>query len=132
MEGKIYKLKYALGMFPGEWKKEDFSLPATEEELKTIVEQGWGGTDMMMLVSIIDTGGRSYRVVGKDGRTGGDLDIIEQFKVWMMMADAMASSMELDEERRAFAQQVFENYIKAFMPEIWELRQKNLAKRPTS
>lgn len=33
-EDKVYKLKYALGMSPGEWKKEDFAKPATQEELE--------------------------------------------------------------------------------------------------
>jgi hypothetical protein len=139
-EEKIYNLKYALAFFPGKWTKEQLRTPPTEEEMAKILEQlpNWGGSDLVMLVSILEDapageqGNRSYQIAGIDGRDGSDISIIERFKLWMLMANDLMESMELDEPRRAFAQQVFEQYMQLFMPEAWETRQKNIAKRPTT
>jgi hypothetical protein len=98
-----YKLLYKL-----EGKPEGFGV----DEAKAKAEEGFGSCDAMLLASLIypEDGSFSCLFVSADGRKGiqADLDDNEWFKVWSMLANRLANSETLSDNKKAFCHQVFE------------------------
>ena len=101
MAGHLYKLQYRLDEHP-----EGFDVEAA----KAAAEDGFGSCDAMLMASLIfpEDGSYSCLFMSKDGRTGGDLDDLEWFKVWMMLSKRLGESRTLDAGRKEFAADVFD------------------------
>ena len=91
----LYKLLYQVETKPEGVKKED-------------VPKGYGACDALLLASLIypEDGSLSLYFVGRDGRTGEELQDHEWFKVWGLLAHRLAKSKTLDEGRKSLCAQV--------------------------
>lgn len=89
----VYKLKYDIETECGEF---------SAEELK---EEGVGGTDAFVFISMINPADGSYSQTffSKDGRTDKEVDSASLFKAWMLVGSALAKRDDLSAERRALA-----------------------------
>lgn len=80
----------------------------TVDEVRTSKEGG--GCDAVLLASLIypEDGSFSCLFVGKDGRTGSNLQDVEWFKVWTLLASRLARSETLGPGHRQLAQACFD------------------------
>jgi hypothetical protein len=92
----IYKLRYTLGMESGEFTPKD-------------ITDGQGLCDMLLLFSINedDSGNRSTMTMSQGG-DGKELNDMELFKAWSLMAHNLAKSTTIGAGRKDLAKQVFE------------------------
>lgn len=97
-----YKLTYKLKKHPKGIDKEK-------------VPDGWGATDAVLFCSMLYPPDGSFSVYfgGLDGRTKGplkeDLQDIEWFKVWMLLANRLAASKTLSPDKKNFCRETFES-----------------------
>ena len=95
-----YKLSYDIKAHP-----DGVDKAAAEA---TMPERGL--SDAMIIFSMIypEDGSLSTALFTKDGRADSELDDIEIFKAWTMLAAQLATSATLDEGKRALAALVFD------------------------
>lgn len=97
-----YKLLWKLDRRPEGVKKED-------------VPEGFGACDAALFCSIIypPDGGLSIYFIGVDGRKKGEiqenLEDVEWFKVWTLLASRLAESKTLAPDQKNFCQETFES-----------------------
>jgi hypothetical protein len=97
-----YKLIYKMEKKPEGIVKED-------------IPEGFGATDAMLLCSIIypPDGSLSIYFIGVDGRKEGEiqenLEDVEWFKVWTLLASRLAASKTLRPDQKNFCQETFES-----------------------
>jgi hypothetical protein len=97
-----YKLIYKLDKQPKGVVKEE-------------VPEGFGACDAVLFCSMIypPDGGFSVYFIGVDGRKEGpiqeNLEDIEWFKVWTLLASRLAASQTLSPDKKNFCQETFES-----------------------
>src|SRR6266498_1217518 len=97
-----YKLTYKLKKHPKGITKE--KIPA-----------GFGGCDAVLFCSMLYPPDGSFSVyfIGVDGRKEGkiqeNLEDIEWFKVWTLLASRLANSKTLSPDKKNFCQETFES-----------------------
>ncbi len=83
--------------------------------VKEEVPEGWGGCDAVLFCSMIYPPDGSFSVyfIGGDGRKEGEvqenLEDIEWFKVWTLLASRLANSRTLSPDKKNFCQETFES-----------------------
>jgi hypothetical protein len=102
----LYKVSY---------KIETNDPPITADQARERAEQGWGACDAVLMASILFPEDGSYSVLfaSRDGRTDEELSENEMFKVWMMLANRLAQSDDLDSVKRAIAQTTWEIIVQS-------------------
>jgi hypothetical protein len=79
------------------------------------IPMGFGGCDAVLFCSLIYPPDGSFSVyfIGVDGRKEGEiqenLDDIEWFKVWTLLASRLAASKTLSPDKKNFARETFES-----------------------
>lgn len=102
MSGHQYRMNYRLIPRPEGFDKAEAKRLNDEEDL--------GSCDAVFVASIInnDDGSSSHAMFSMDGKTGEELDALELFKVWTLMANALSNDERLGEGRRALCHHTFE------------------------
>lgn len=93
-----YHLKYYLKTECGVFTKEQLDAENNED---------LGGTDALMLVSVIDHEGLSVQVFTFDGRTKLSMPDADAFKAWILMANRFIDSEDIPEAYRTIAVEAF-------------------------
>ena len=103
MSDHLYKLIYDM-------KVETFSDGVHQDH----IPKGSGASDALIIASLIfpEDGSFSCAVTGVDGRTGGDIEDVDLFRAWSMMAKTLSESKTLGEGHRKFAGMVFDSICK--------------------
>lgn len=99
-----YRITYSLKSHPKGIDKKD-------------IPKGHGACDALLIASLIypQDGSLSLLFVGKDGRTDGELDDREWFKVWVFLASRLSKSKTLDRGRCELAGMTFEVFRAAML-----------------
>lgn len=112
METPPYHLKYYLNYKSGKFTKEDL-----DNECNDYL----GGTDALLLISIIKAdGGFSIALMGHDGETDAELRDIDLFKVWSLMAQRLVESTTLSVTHKEIARATFETIRNLILKRIAE------------
>lgn len=91
------------------WKLDRVPIGVTQDK----IPPGYGGCDAVLFCSVMypPDGSFSLYFIGVDGRKPkemeGTLEDIEWFKVWALMAKRLANSKTLAEDRRKFAEDIW-------------------------
>ena len=110
-----YRVTYSIISHKDGVTRENF-FPAHMEKLKG--PEDVGATDAVLVISMLypPDGSFSMLLSTLDGRTDGEVDDNELFKVWTMLAKSLAESKTLGPGKRAFASQVFEEVRSVMLP----------------
>lgn len=94
--------------------KMTYQLEQTEVT-KDEIPEGFGACDAMIMHSIIfpPDGSYSHYMVTLDGRTGKELETLEEFKAWSMMARTLLGREDLSPGRRELVQLVWDTVVAA-------------------
>jgi hypothetical protein len=82
---------------------------------KERIPDNWGGCDAVLFCSMLYPPDGSFSVyfIGVDGRKDGEinenLEDIEWFKVWTLLASRLASSKSLPPDKKNFCRETFES-----------------------
>lgn len=100
----LYKILYKL-------EHNEKGVPGSE------VPEGMGATDALFAASILypPDGSLSVMFFSKDGRTGKELEDIEWFKVWILLANRLAKSKTLDPVRKEIAKTAWDIVCQTIM-----------------
>ncbi len=85
---------------------------------KAEIPHGYGATDALLGASVMypEDGSLGILFFSADGRTGGPLEDKEWFKIWILLAEHLAGSPMLSENKRKFCRTVFETITAALEP----------------
>jgi hypothetical protein len=105
----VYKLKYDFNADAGQYSKEE------------IKEAGKGGSDALLLVSVLypENGSLSIYFESMDGRNEGkSLSDHEVFKIWLMLAGRLGRSTTLNDIQREYADFTMKHYMDKLRDEV--------------